>query len=88
VYGHSATLVQCRRYLEEHLGKVSLIDVRSVALAAQLAGEDHGAAAVGTELAAERHDLRVAQSKIEDVPLARTRFVVIGRMLPRPSGRP
>lgn len=87
VYGHSATLVQCRRYLEEHLSKVSLIDVRSVTMAAQLAGEDHGAAAVGTELAAERHDLRIAQSKIEDVPGARTRFVVIGRLLPRPSGR-
>jgi chorismate mutase/prephenate dehydratase len=86
VYGHSASLVQCRRYLEEHLSKVSLIDVRSVSLAAQLAAEDHGAAAVGTELAAQRHEFRIAQSKIEDIPGARTRFVVIGRTLPRPSG--
>jgi len=87
VYGHAGALLKCRRYLEEHLPKASLLDVRSAAMAAQLAAEDHGAAAIGTSLAARRFELRTAQSKVEDDPGARTRFVVLGRLVPRPTGK-
>lgn len=87
VYGHGAALLRCRLYLEEHLPKAALLDVRSAAMAAQLAAEDHGSAALGTSLAARRFDLRTVQSKVEDDPGARTRFVVLGRLVPRPTGR-
>ena len=86
VYTHSASLLRCRRYLEQHLPKASVLDVRSAAIAAQLAAEDHGAAALGTSLAARRFDLRTVQSKIEDDPGARTRFAILGHVVPRPTG--
>ncbi len=87
VYGHASALSQCRRFLEERFGKVSLIDVRSFALAAQLAAEDHGAAAVGTGFAAERYDLRLARSRIEDAPDAHIRFLTIGERGSAPTGK-
>jgi chorismate mutase/prephenate dehydratase len=87
VYGHASALSQCRRFLEERFGKVSLIDVRSFALAAQLAAEDHGAAAVGTSFAGDRYELRVARSRIEDAPDAHIRFLTIGERGSAPTGK-
>jgi chorismate mutase / prephenate dehydratase len=87
VYGHAAALLRCRHYLEEHLPKVPLVDVRSATMAAQLAAEDHGAAALGTSLSGRRFELRTIQSKVQDDPGARTRFVIMGRLVPRPTGQ-
>lgn len=87
IYAHASGLLACRRFLEEHFPKAALMDVRSAAIAAQLAAEDHGAAAVGTSLAAARHELRTVQSRIEDDRDARTRYALLGRVLPRPTGR-
>ncbi len=87
VVSHPQALGQCRKWLEEHLPDVPLVDVASTALAAQMAAEDGTAAAVASSMAATLYDLQVVQHKIEDNPHNFTRFLVIGRKMPERSGR-
>ena len=87
VVSHPQALGQCRLWLEENLPEVPLVDVASTALAAQLAAEDGSAAAIASEMAASLYDLRIVREKIEDNPSNFTRFLVIGRQSPEPSGR-
>ena len=87
VVSHPQALAQCRKWLEENLPDVPLVDVASTALAAQMVAEDETAAAVASEMAASLYDLRVVRRKIEDNPSNFTRFLVIGRTMPEPGGR-
>lgn len=87
VVSHPQALAQCRKWLEENLPDVPLVDVASTALAAQMAAEDETAAAVASEMAATLYGLQVVKSKIEDNPNNFTRFLVIGTKTPDRSGR-
>ncbi len=87
VISHPQALAQCRRWLEENLPDVPLVDVGSTALAAQMVAEDGAAAAVASESAASLYDLRVVRKKIEDNPNNFTRFLVVGKKTPEKSGR-
>jgi chorismate mutase/prephenate dehydratase len=66
---------------------VERIAVASNALAAQLAAEEDGAAAIAGEAAGERYGLKVLAASIEDEPNNTTRFLVLGRHDAGPSGR-
>jgi chorismate mutase/prephenate dehydratase len=61
-------------------------DVSSTAVAAQLAAQEPGAAAVASRQAAVKYGLRILFSDIEDVPHNETRFAVIGHQEPDRSG--
>lgn len=87
VISHPQALGQCRRWLEENLPDLPLTDVASTALAAQMAAEDQTTAAIASEAAAALYGLKVVKRKIEDNPNNFTRFLVIGRKTPEPSGR-
>jgi chorismate mutase/prephenate dehydratase len=87
VVSHPQALAQCRKWLEENLPDIPLVDVASTALAAQMVAEDETAAAIASEMAATLYDLQVVRKKIEDNPNNFTRFLVIGRHTPAPSGR-
>jgi len=87
VVSHPQALAQCRKWLEENLPDVPLVDVASTALAAQVAAEDDTAAAVASEMAATLYGLQVVKPKIEDNPNNFTRFLVIGKKTPERSGR-
>jgi chorismate mutase/prephenate dehydratase len=87
VVSHPQALAQCRKWLEEHLPDIPLVDVASTALAARMVAEDDSAAAIASQMAASLYDLQVARRKIEDNPNNFTRFLVIGRKTPAPSGR-
>lgn len=87
VVSHPQALAQCRKWLEENLPDVPLVDVASTALAAQMAAEDESAAAVASEMAATLYGLQVVKPKIEDNPNNFTRFLVIGLKTPERSGR-
>jgi len=86
VCSHPQALAQCRNWLEENLPDLPLVDVASTALAAQMAAEDSTVAAVASEAAGNMYGLQVAKSKIEDHSNNFTRFLVIGRTMPKPSG--
>ncbi len=86
VVSHPQALGQCRKWLEENLPDVPLVDVGSTALAAQMVLEDESVAAIASEMAASLYGLQVVKERIEDNPNNFTRFLVIGQKTPERSG--
>ena len=87
VYSHAQSLAQCHEWLNRHLPGVPRISVASNSLAAQMAAEQPGTAAIAGEAAAERFNLPLLANSIEDEPNNTTRFVVLGRQDAGPSGK-
>lgn len=86
IYGAPASIAACERYVREHFARAMVLDVPSAEVAAQFAREDHGSAAVTTDIMAELHGLRPVQERIEDVAGVETRFAFIARSLPSRTG--
>jgi chorismate mutase/prephenate dehydratase len=78
VYSHPQALSQCRTWLAKNLPHALLKEVSSTAVAADLAHQELGAAAVASKQAAVTYGLRVLFENIEDFPYNETRFAVIG----------
>jgi chorismate mutase/prephenate dehydratase len=78
VYSKPQALAQCRNWLAKNLPHADVKDVSSTAVAAQLAQQEPGAAAVASRQAAVRYNLRILFPDIEDYPHNETRFAVIG----------
>jgi chorismate mutase / prephenate dehydratase len=87
VLSHPQPLLQCREWLRANLPRVETVEVSSTARAAQLAAEEAGAAAIGTELAASLYGLPIVASGIQDRPDNRTRFLILGLEEAAPSGK-
>lgn len=87
IYSHAQSLAQCHEWLNRNLPGVPRISMGSNAQAAQLAASEEGAAALAGEAAAERYQLPMLASNIEDEPNNTTRFVVLGRQETGASGR-
>jgi chorismate mutase/prephenate dehydratase len=79
-------VAQCRGWLQSKLPDVEVHDTSSTAAAAKLAAEKPGVAAIGSAMAAEAYGLQVVAEGIEDHRGNTTRFVVIGKEMPAPSG--
>jgi chorismate mutase/prephenate dehydratase len=86
VLSHQQSLAQCREWLDANLPEVERVAVASNAEAARLASHDAAAVAIAGSSAAEIYDLQVLVSNIEDEPDNTTRFLIIGRLDPLPSG--
>jgi chorismate mutase/prephenate dehydratase len=87
IYSHSQSLAQCNGWLNKHLPGVERIPVTSNAEAARRAAKEKGAAAIAGEAAGERYGLKALARSIEDSPDNTTRFLVLGRLEPAPTGR-
>ncbi|MFA5699726.1 MAG: prephenate dehydratase [Desulfuromonas sp.] len=87
IYSHPQALAQCRKWLEENLPDIPLIDVASTAAAAQLAAADGSAAAIASAMAGSRYDLRPIKVSIADNPNNFTRFLIVSDQFPAPSGQ-
>ena len=77
---------QCRNWLARAADSVELIPVASSAKAAEMASQQDNLAAIGATLAAELYDLKVIFANIEDAAANMTRFFVIGKTCPQPTG--
>jgi len=86
VYAHEQALAQCRGWLDRHLPGIERIALGSNGAAAQRARDETDAAAIASVDAGQRYALTALAANIEDYPHNTTRFVVLGRSLPRPSG--
>jgi len=86
VASHPQPLAQCRRWLERNLPDAERIEMASTAAAAQRAAEEPGTAAVASLTAAEVYGLLPVAQGIEDRRDNSTRFLVLGRDWPSPSG--
>jgi chorismate mutase/prephenate dehydratase len=86
LYAHPQALAQCRGWVQNNLPHVEVIECSSNARAAELAAKEAGAAAIAGQLAAEKYDLRVLESDIQDSADNATRFLVLGRHCSPPTG--
>jgi prephenate dehydratase len=79
---------QCRQWLAQRLPGVELVPANSTAAAVQQVARSRraGLAAIGNRLAAQRFGLRVIAEEIEDHPENETRFGLLGRGTPPPTG--
>jgi len=79
-------VAQCRNWLAAKLPLTEVRDTPSTAAAAKLAAADSSVAAIGSEVAADAYGLRFVARGIEDQRGNTTRFVVVGKDTPEPSG--
>jgi chorismate mutase/prephenate dehydratase len=84
VYATPAAHAACERYLARVLPRATVLDVRSPLVAAQLAGEDHGGAALVPEECGRSVDLRGAEANVGDEPDLAFRY---GLAASRPASR-
>ncbi len=86
IYSHPNALGQCKGWLKKHLPNVPLYETVSTAKAAKIAEKDKEAAAIASLAASEIYGLNVLASGIEDKTNNTTRFLVIGKYIPKPTG--
>ena len=86
VASHPQALGQCRKWIAANLYGVSLVETPSTAAAAKMAARDKNVAAIASEFSGSIYNLKTIQNHIEDSPRNTTRFVVMGRENPPPSG--
>ena len=87
LYAHPQSLAQSRAWVRDNLPKAEIVDVTSNSRSAQMAAVDSEGAAICTEIAAEIYKLPLVARRVEDSPYNRTRFLVIGKNEPAPSGK-
>ncbi len=86
VASHAQPLAQCREWLRKHLPSCPTLPVFSTGAAAQMAANNPNIGAIASSLAITTYDLQVVVKGIEDYRGNTTRFLVIGRESPSPSG--
>jgi chorismate mutase/prephenate dehydratase len=84
IYATPADKALCQAFLVASGSKAAVMDVRSPMMACQLAVEDHGAAAIATELFGSQVGLEVARRNVLDNGTERVRWAIVGS---RPSSR-
>ena len=86
IYAHTQSLGQCKRWIDNHCPTVERIPVGSNAEAAKKVMNESGAAAIAGDVAADRYNLGILASNIEDEPGNTTRFLVLSDRETPPSG--
>ncbi len=79
IYSKPEVFAQCRNWLSSTFKDTQTIPVASTARAAQMAAEEHGAAAIGSTAAAELYGLKIIYENVEDKANNVTRFLVLSR---------
>jgi len=87
VYSKPQALSQCREWLAKNLPQAKPIEMTSTAIAAQIAADKPGAAAIASLEAGAHYGLAVIDGNIEDNKNNVTRFAVIGGEVPHRTGR-
>ncbi len=86
IYSHPNALGQCKGWIKKHLPNVPLFETTSTAKAAKIAEKDKNVAAIASKAAAEIYGLNILAKGIEDKTDNITRFLVIGRHIPKKTG--
>ncbi|HEX3870872.1 MAG TPA: prephenate dehydratase [Pirellulales bacterium] len=87
VYSKPQALSQCRNWLAKHLPNARTVEVTSTSIAAELAHDKEGAAAIASLQAGMHYGLDALAQSIEDNQTNLTRFAVIGHESAPRSGR-
>jgi chorismate mutase/prephenate dehydratase len=86
VASHAQPLAQCREWLRKHMPSIPTLPVFSTGAAAQMAANNPNIGAIASSLAIKTYELQVVVKGIEDYRGNTTRFLVIGKKSPTPSG--
>ncbi|MDE0425031.1 MAG: prephenate dehydratase [Candidatus Poribacteria bacterium] len=86
VYSHPQPFAQCKTWLSRYLSNAEQVEVVSTSEAARRAAQEPAAAAIASELASEIYQVPIVANSIMDEPDNTTRFFVIGKCMPDPSG--
>jgi prephenate dehydratase len=86
IVSHPQGLGQCRHYIHEHFPKAEVRATGSTSHAARLAQEFPEMAAIGCSESAQKYGLKVLKEGIQDYASNYTRFIVLGRRRPSPTG--
>ncbi len=86
IYSHPNALGQCKGWIKKHLPNVYLFETTSTAKAAKIAEQDSSTAAIASLAASNIYALNILASGIEDKINNITRFLVIGKEIPKKSG--
>ncbi|MBU2481008.1 MAG: prephenate dehydratase [Proteobacteria bacterium] len=86
IYSHPQALAQCRGWIKKNHPQVELFETSSTSKAAFLASEDKSIAAIASRKAAQIYTLQTVESCIEDHSGNITRFLIIGKDMPEPTG--
>ena len=88
VLSHPHATAQCRSWLMEHVPDAEVEAANSTADAARrvASSKREGLASISTPLAGQIYGLKELATEIEDHPDNQTRFVVLGRGVPGPTG--
>ena len=87
IVSHPQPLGQCRRFIKEHYPKAEVRATGSTSHAAKLAQEFPEMAAIAGADAAEKYGLRILARDIQDGIDNATRFALVGKEIPEPTGR-
>jgi chorismate mutase / prephenate dehydratase len=87
IYSHPMALAQCRSWLRANMRGIPLAEVSSTSLAAMIASEEPGSAAIGNKSLREIYGLKIVSENIEDHSDNTTRFLAIGKSLVAPTGK-
>ena len=87
IYSHPQALAQCATWLRRNYPDAELIPAASTAEAAKKVSKEDFAAAVASEAAAKIYGLLVLQKGIQDSKENFTRFIIVGKIAAKPSGR-
>lgn len=86
IYSHPQPFAQCKTWLSRYLSNAEQVEVVSTSEAARRAAQEPAAAAIASELASEIYQVPIIANSIMDEPDNTTRFFVIGKHFPEPSG--
>ncbi len=87
VYSKAEAFAQCGVWLRENLPRVEIKEVSSTSQGVVQAKRARYGAAIGSELAARIYEIKIAAQGIEDTKENYTRFLVLGKETPPPSGK-
>jgi chorismate mutase/prephenate dehydratase len=86
LYAGPQPLAQCKRWVDNHLPGVEIVQIMPTSKATERAVNDAEGAAIAPKKAAEVYDIPILFENIEDNPNNKTRFLIIGRNEPPPTG--
>jgi len=87
IYSHPNALGQCRQWLLRNYPNAEQIECSSTSYGAQKVLQESNAAAIASVFAARHFGLKILHRNIQDVPRNMTRFLILSRQMPPPSGQ-
>lgn len=86
ILSHPQSIAQCSNFINTNFPNAEIREVASTAAAVKMLDDIRDGAAIGTELAANIYKKRILARGIQDIKDNATRFLVLGKDEPTPSG--